>query len=80
MTDYKDYLKKEFNINGEVLDLVDKAEKLLAERFERIDDTTAICQMKVLKAFQDNHINATHYDWSTGDGYDDDGRDAEERV
>ena len=42
MTDYKDYLKKEFNINEEVLDLVDKAENLLTERFDRIDDTTAI--------------------------------------
>ena len=80
MTDYKDYLKKEFNINEEVLDLVDKAENLLTERFDRIDDTTAICQMKVLKAFQDNHINATHFDWSTGYGYDDAGRDAVERV
>ena len=80
MTDYKHYLKKEFNISEEVLDLVDKAENLLAERFERIDDTTAICQMKVLKAFQDNHINATHFDWSTGYGYDDAGRDAVERV
>ena len=80
MTDYKHYLKKEFNISEEVLDLVDKAENLLAERFERIDDTTAICQIKVLKAFQDNHINATHFDWSTGYGYDDAGRDAVERV
>ena len=80
MTDFKHYLKKEFNISEEVLDLVDKAENLLAERFDRIDDTTAICQMKVLKAFQDNHINATHFDWSTGYGYDDAGRDAVERV
>ena len=80
MTDYKHYLKKEFNISEEVLDLVYKAENLLAERFDRIDDTTAICQMKVLKAFQDNHINATHFDWSTGYGYDDAGRDAVERV
>ena len=80
MTDYKHYLKKEFNISEEVLDLVDKAENLLAERFDRIDDTTAICQIKVLKAFQDNHINATHFDWSTGYGYDDAGRDAVERV
>ena len=80
MNDYKEYLKEEFNISEEVLDLVDKAETLLAERFDQIDNTTAICQMKVLKAFQDNHINATHFDWSTGYGYDDAGRDAVERV
>ena len=80
MTDYKKYLINEFNIDENVLDLVSKAEDLLSERFARIDDTTAICQMKVLKAFQDNHINATHFDWSTGYGYDDAGRDAVERV
>ncbi len=80
MTDYNNYLKSEFNIDGKVLDLVSRAESSLAERFARIDDTTAICQMKVLKAFQDNHINATHFDWSTGYGYDDAGRDAVERV
>jgi len=77
---YNDYLKKEFSIDDKVLSLVGKAEALLTERFEHIDDTTAICQMKVLKAFQDNHVNATHFDWSTGYGYDDAGRDAVERV
>ena len=80
ITEHKDYLKNEFNISEEAIDLVSKAESLLAERFARIDDITAICQMKVLKAFQDNHINATHFDWSTGYGYDDAGRDAVERV
>ena len=80
ISEHKDYLKNEFNISEEATDLVSKAESLLAERFARIDDITAICQMKVLKAFQDNHINATHFDWSTGYGYDDAGRDAVERV
>ena len=77
---YKDYLINEFNIEETVIDLVESAEKQLAERFAEIDDITAICQMKVLKAFQDNHINATHFDWSTGYGYDDAGREAVERV
>ena len=70
----------EFNIDSRVTDAVEKAESLLAERFAEIDDITAICQMKVLKAFQNNHINATHFDWSTGYGYDDAGREAVERV
>ncbi len=78
--DYKEYLEKNFNIDEKVIDLVQNAEKQLTERFAEIDDITAICQMKVLRAFQDNHINATHFDWSTGYGYDDAGRDAVERV
>ena len=80
MDKYNDYLKEQFNIDDKVLALVDEAENALAERFAGIDDITAICQMKVLKAFQENHINATHFDWSTGYGYDDPGRDAVERV
>lgn len=80
MIDYKKYLNEEFNIDNDVLALVSDAEDMLAERFREIDDITAICQMKVLKAFQDNHINATHFDWSTGYGYDDAGREAVERV
>ena len=80
MDKYNDFIHERFNIDEKVLALVDEAEKALAERFAEIDDITAICQMKVLKAFQDNHINATHFDWSTGYGYDDAGRDAVERV
>ena len=78
--DHKEYLIRNFDIDEKVIDLVQDAEKQLAERFAGIDDITAICQMKVLKAFQDNHINATHFDWSTGYGYDDAGREAVERV
>ncbi|MBQ9273110.1 MAG: methionine gamma-lyase family protein [Mogibacterium sp.] len=80
MTEYNKYLISEFNISKEVLEAAGKAEESLADRFRKIDDITAICQMKVLKAFQDNHINATHFDWSTGYGYDDAGREAVERV
>jgi len=80
MERYSSYLIKEFNIDEKVISFVEEAESLLSQRFAAIDDTTAICQMKVLKAFQDNHINATHFDWSTGYGYDDAGREAVERV
>lgn len=80
MINYKEYLNKEFKIDNDVLDLISEAEMFLADRFREIDDITAICQMKVLKAFQENHINATHFDWSTGYGYDDAGREAVERV
>ena len=71
MERYNEYIKEQFNIDDKVLALVDEAENALAERFARIDDITAICQMKV---------NATHFDWSTGYGYDDAGREAVERV
>ena len=77
---YRNYLINEFHIAPEVLNAVDAAEAKLADRFAELDDICAVCQMKVLRAFQENHINATHFDWSTGYGYDDAGREAVERV
>ena len=80
MNKYNEYLNKNFDIDIKVLEMVSEAEADLKEQFDEIDDITAICQMKVLKAFQDNRINATHFDWTTGYGYDDPGREAVERV
>ena len=77
---YNRYLIEKFGISPRTIKSVDKAEASLAEDFEALDDITAINQLKVLSAFQDNHINATHFDWSTGYGYDDPGRAAVEKV
>ena len=77
---YDEFLNKELCIDNKVIDTVNNAESQLSELFNELDDICSINQLKVLKAFQDNHINATHFDWSTGYGYDDAGREAVERV
>lgn len=77
---YNRYLIEKFGISPRTIEIVDRAEVSLAEEFAALDDITAINQLKVLSAFQDNHINATHFDWSTGYGYDDPGRAAVEKV
>lgn len=77
---YAAYLEEKFNIDRKVIEKVKRAEHSLSEEFREADDIASVCQLKVLKAFQDNHINATHFDWSTGYGYDDAGREAVERV
>ena len=77
---YAKYLEEEFNIDKRAIEIASNAESILSERFKEVDDIASVCQLKVLKAFQCNHINATHFDWSTGYGYDDAGRDAVERV
>lgn len=71
---------REFGISSDTLRLVREGEHALAERFRELDDICAINQLKVLKAFQDNNINDTHFGWNTGYGYDDAGREAVERV
>ena len=58
-------------------------ERIIAElrdRFDAIDQTAEYNQAKVLSAMQKNRVNATHFNLSTGYGYDDEGRDNLERV
>nr|WP_325212007.1 methionine gamma-lyase family protein [uncultured Oscillibacter sp.] len=52
----------------------------LRDRFAAIDRTAEYNQAKVLRAMQENRVNATHFAATTGYGYDDEGRDNLERV
>jgi len=77
---YKEHLIREFGVDRSILDLVEASENELAESFRELDEICAINQLKVLKAFQDNHISDMHFGWNTGYGYDDAGREAVEKV
>ncbi|MBR0374855.1 MAG: methionine gamma-lyase family protein [Mogibacterium sp.] len=77
---YQEYLQKEFGISEAVHDLVIDAEASLRNQFDEADRICEVCQVKVLKAFQENRVNDTHFGWNTGYGYDDAGRAAVERV
>lgn len=73
-------LTKEMGISGTILELVNGAQEELKSQFANLDDTMAYNQYRVLEAFQKNRIDATHFNWTTGYGYDDKGRDAVEQI
>ncbi len=52
----------------------------LGDSFARIDAMAEINQAKVLGAMRDCRVNATHFNPSTGYGYDDGGRETLEKV
>ena len=52
----------------------------LTDQFRHIDQVAEFNQAKVIAAMQKNRVNATHFNLSTGYGYDDEGRDTLERV
>ena len=52
----------------------------LTDQFRHIDQVAEFDQAKVIAAMQKNRVNATHFNLSTGYGYDDEGRDNLERV
>jgi cystathionine beta-lyase family protein involved in aluminum resistance len=76
----KDKIYEELGISKKVLELSDEILKGLKERFEKIDETAEINQLKVINAMQKNKLAAEHFESSTGYGYDDAGRETLEKV
>jgi len=61
-------------------DLVLEAEQQCATEFKKIAENEFYFSRKVLDAFRDENINESHFNMTTGYGYNDSGRDAIERV
>ncbi len=83
MIDKMDSLKQQMaglGISEPVYDFCMEREKRLKERFERIDETAAFNQYKVLTAMQKNKVSAECFNMTTGYGYGDIGRDTLEKV
>lgn len=76
----REYLIKELNINSKVLDLVEEAEHEVKTGFENLDKNMEINQYKVLKALQINRLSDVHFNWNTGYGYNDQGRELTEKI
>ena len=70
----------EMGINPKLINLGNKIEAGLKERFSRIDGIAEYNQLKVLKAMQDNKVSDVHFSATTGYGYNDIGRDTLEQV
>ena len=73
-------LTTKMGIAPRVMEIVDEAEKQVADLFAELDDIKAFNQYKILEAFQKNKISDMHFGWNTGYGYDDPGREAMEKV
>ena len=73
-------LYREIGISAPVLEFGTKIEKELKERFDEIDHVAEYNQLKVIKAMQENRVNAACFNYASGYGYDDQGRDTLEEV
>ena len=76
----KEFIKKEFNVSDEILNLAEECEKSIEPFFKRIEEIAEVNQLKVMKAFSDNRVSETHFASTTGYGYDDLGRDTLDRI
>ena len=67
-------------ISNEVVELIDKCEIDCLEEFAKIDEACTFNSLKVLSSFHKNRISESHFNMTTGYGYNDIGRDAIEEV
>lgn len=67
-------------ISAEVYAFGKKIEQLLKERFEKIDETAEYNQMKVIQAMQKARVSEACFNYVSGYGYNDLGRDTLEEV
>ena len=78
--DKNKFIRENFGVSEEVLNLIDASEKDVLPFFERVDNIAQINQMRVLKAFSDNRVSESHFASTSGYGYDDIGRDVLDKV
>lgn len=76
----KDLLFKQYKINDATISLYKKAINDVEEQFKIYDEIRELNQLKVLAAFQEEHISDSHFTNSSGYGYGDIGRDSLEKV
>jgi len=68
------------NISKDIIIKVKNAEDKLKGRFIKIDEISEYNQIKVLNAMQEERLDSTNFNWTTGYGYGDIGRDKVEDI
>ena len=71
---------RKFDINKEIIDLVNTYEERLSDKYRLIDEIYEYNQLKILKSFIDAKVSESHFAESTGYGYNDIGRDKIDEV
>ena len=80
MTIYNNLFKNEYNIDEKIINFVNKNEEKLRKDFKKFSDIAKYNQVKVLKAMQAEKLKSTDFNWTTGYGYGDVGRDKVESI
>lgn len=73
-------LKDEYDINENIYNFVNEVEDSLKKDFEERKVISQFNQTKILKAMQNAKLQSTDFNWTTGYGYGDIGRDKVEDI
>ena len=80
MTVYDNLFKEKYNIDSKIIEFVNNIEEKLQYRFKEFSDIAQYNQVKILKSMQEEGLKATDFNWTTGYGYGDIGRDKVESI
>lgn len=80
MTVYDNLFKEKYNIDSKIIEFVNNIEEKLQDRFKEFSDIAQYNQVKILKAMQEEGLKAIDFNWTTGYGYGDIGRDKVESI
>ena len=80
MNNYYDILKEKYDIDKKVIDFVNSCQDQLKDNFSEFSDIAMYNQVKILKSMQEAKLQATDFNWTTGYGYGDIGRDKVEEI
>lgn len=75
-----DYLINRLNISKKIIDICVASEDEVSGQFKKIDEIREYNQYKVLNAMQKNKVSDIHFNYSTGYGYGDIGRETIDKV
>jgi cystathionine beta-lyase family protein involved in aluminum resistance len=75
-----EYLKEKFHISDKILNLSEKIEQNLSEKFAKIVEITEFNQLKVLTSFRKFKVSQRNFASTSGYGYGDYGRDTLDEV
>ncbi|MGX4600344.1 methionine gamma-lyase family protein [Faecalimicrobium sp. JNUCC 81] len=80
LNETKELLKGFYQLDDEIFELSEGVMDDIKDRFEEIKKVREYNQYKVLKAMQKAHLSDNHFNWTTGYGYNDIGREKIEEI
>ncbi len=73
-------LCKHYDINPKVINYVNSREILIKDKFNEINKIKEYNQFKIIHSMQKTRLSSTDFNWTTGYGYGDIGRDKVEEI
>ena len=76
----EELLLSKYGIDKKIFDLSKEVDQEIKAQFDRIKEIREYNQLKVLNAMQEANLSDNHFNWTTGYGYNDIGREKLEEI